>query len=1411
MTEPTEAPSPVHSDAIAIVGMAGQFAGARDVAELWTALREGRELITHYDRDDLLARGVSDSEVDHDDYVAARGAIADPLGFDASFFGYSAREAELMDPQQRLLLETAWHVVEDAGLRLPSDRGRVGVFAATAPPTYITVHRPPVDVDPLEVQLGNDPDFAAARVAYKLGIDGPSIGVATACSSGLTAVHLACQSLINGDSDVALAVAASVRFPADRGLVRVPGSILAADGHCRAFAADADGTVEADGAAGVALRRLDEAIADGDRIHAVILGSAIGSDGADRAGFTAPGVAGQQRVLESALVFADVTPDEVAYVEAHGTGTPLGDPIETQALAAVYGASGRTVSLRIGSLKSNVGHLNHVAGIAGLIKVALSLHHGELPPSLHLDGGLNPALDLAGGRISVQSRRETWPGGYRRRVAAVSSFGMGGSGAHAVLTSAHVTPQRGDLAQSDIAFPVSAKSPEALSELGVNLAQWLGAHPEVPLADVAHTLRHGRTPLPYRAVVNATDGAGLITRLRALEVPAQPVSTGSASVLLFPGQGSEHPGMAAAAYASDPVFARHIDDALDALPAAEAARLQTYLLDPDDPGHGTALAQPALVAVQYAHARAWEDAGLEVAGMIGHSVGEITAATLAGVFTLGDAMRLAAARGRLVARSGAGIMLAVRSSPDSMARLLQGIDGWDLAAHNSSDECVIAGPIDLLTEVNDRLLGQGVATVPLQVEHAFHSRLLDPVLSEFTDVVRDAAPRASKRPYLSCVTGGWITGDQSASVQHWVSHLRGTVRFWDALRTAIGDDLEVYVALGPGRSAATHVRRAGARVIVGGTDAAPDGVARAWLGGASVIWPGASASFVSLPGYPFQHRSYQLGRVSEEPRADVHTRMPTDRWFYAETFRPTPPALVDTDAVTARRAWHVEGTGPIAEALSRLMVRHDTQVDQSDGSDPDLTVLVAETEESPNAVGIAKLLEPLWSVDGLGATEVLIVTSAAPRTLEAGVPRASALGAAAASAARVLGQENPHLRITSIDVRSDEDPDAVAAALIAAVSAGRRGEYQLVAGRLWARHLEPVEGTGPSAIRRGGTYLVIGGSGTIGSALATWLSSTFDAKVAVIGRRPSEHVGSQSAGVTMPGYGQIAYVAGDVSDGASLRAAWAAVESQLGPVNGVIHAAGESDRSAFSLVGEQVPDANDPHLRVKGVGADHLAELLQARPLDFVVGLSSLSVVLGGLGFGAYSAANAYLEARFAELAHAPTDTTWATLRLDSWQSTSDATGSSFQTGTSPTITPDDAPALFERAFRLLSLGTVTISVTPLEERIDASRHPTAAAPPAESARHPRPHLSTPYRPAADELEEAIIGLLEELLHIDGVGGDDDFFELGGHSLLAMTLASRLAETLGLDVNLRTVFDAPTAALLASVLEEMDERLEASS
>ncbi|GHE06683.1 polyketide synthase [Streptomyces alanosinicus] len=1468
--------------------MSGRFPGAQSIDELWRALREGRELISFFDRRELLDLGVPAADVDDLGYVAARGALDAPLAFDASFFGYSAREAELMDPQQRLILETAWHVAEDAGCRLADIDGRVGVFAAAAPPTYLSVFQQPKEAGGLEIQLGNDTDFAASRVSYKLDLNGPSVSVATACSSGLAVVHLACQSLLSGDSDVALAVAASVRFPADRGLLRGADSILSPDGHCRAFGADADGTVEADGAVGVLLKRLEDAVDDRDHIYAVIRGSAMGNDGAHRVGFTAPGARGQQSVLAEALRFADVRPEDVGYVEAHGTGTPLGDPIEMRAMAGVYGTAERTEPCRVGSLKSNLGHLNHASGMAGLVKAVLCLRHREFVPTLHTDR-VNPELDLADGRLRIQREREPWPEAAVPRTAAVSSFGMGGTNVHMIVSEAPAVPASasGSRPAQAVILPLSARSGPALEEARARLAAWLRAHGDTAsLADVAHTLQTGRTAFPHRAAVvcRTKDEA-----IAALDRPAEPVlRPGSMNrdrvvAFLFPGQGAQRPGMARALYRSAPVFRAVLDECLEYArrePGLES--LRALLLDEDVPMDAelrrTALAQPALFAVEYAMARQWMAHGVLPGAMLGHSVGEFVAACVAGVFSAEDAMRLVARRGRLVQSVEPGGMSAVRLPEEEVSAALGELRGWEFSAYNAVDQCVISAPFGVLESAEEALRAHGAVTTRLKVSHAFHSRSVEPVLEQFAREVERTARHQPRYAYLTNVTGNWITPEEATSVDHWVRHLREPVRFGPALSTVKEALDPVFLHLGPGTSVGDLARGAGADQVVFGLgrgereDTRQASLAALWTAGARIDWPslaGPDSRRVSLPGYPFQRQVFALplrGSAPAAPPAADSERLPVHRWFYAETWAPSVELPLPSDRLAGQlpERWAVVGGGQVADALAELgrswgkRVTALGSVAGPDGealasAEPELVLTVVENDGAdgesrlhgadgatrapgPELSGVRDVMtivRLLAEGEQRSAARVLaLAVSDEAQGESAAGPPGPPNGAALVAAARVLDQENPGVTVSALPVaRYGAPASQVAVRALRRLVDGRDDDAVLVGERRLRRLIEPLElpadALPPTRLKRRGVYVITGGLGRIGLRMASYLARHHEARLVLVGRRTvplRSEWPSVLADPSHPCHGlvgeftrwekegaHVTPVSADVTSMDSLARAWDEAESAYGRVDGVVHAAGLSDADAFPLARDTDGELAARHRKVKSEGALHLAALAADRRPDFVLALSSLSTVLGGLGFSAYAAASAAMESVCAS-ASGDLPVEWCAVRLDGWED-KEGGGAVFRRRVADVIRDDDADELFDVLFRLLPLGVVMVSTTDLPARLAGRKVAMAAdederqgkedQAPAESFRYPRPALSTPYREPGDEFEGFLVGVFSELLRTEGIGVDDDFFELGGHSLLAMSMVDRLRTELGLDIGLRVLFEAPTAAQLAQSVEAL--------
>ncbi|WP_186014296.1 non-ribosomal peptide synthetase/type I polyketide synthase [Burkholderia gladioli] len=925
---------------IAIVGMAGRFPGAQDIDIFWEQLRDGVESIRRYDAAELAAAGVDPALLADPAFVPVGAFLPDIDRFDAGFFGFTPREAELTDPQQRLFLETAWAALEHAGCDPSRYAGPIGVYGGLAFNGYFfhQLSRSPGTLrnsTPMQLTLGNGGDFLASRVAYHLGLRGPAVTVQTACSTSLVAIHLACQSLLAGECEMALAGGVSIDVLRVPGYRHAEGDIRSRDGHCRAFDAQASGTVPGSGLGVVVLKPLERARADGDTIHAVIRGSAINNDGANKVGFTAPSAEGQAGVLAEALGAAGVAADSVSYVETHGTATTLGDPIEFDALRRVYGQPRANGSVcAIGSVKTNLGHLDAAAGVAGLIKTALALRHRQIPASLHFSAP-NPHLEIAGSALAVAARTAPWPTpeGVPRR-AGVSSFGIGGTNAHLVLEEAPPQPVEPARHARHLIL-LSARGGEALEAATAGLREHLrarlAAHPDADhgayLADLAYTTQVGRMRFGQRRAVVAAD---LDEALRALDGPAPADAApeardedGSRVMFLFPGQGAQHPDMGRALYERGGVFREQIDhcaavlepmlglDLRDALyPAAgadpEAARARL---------ERTGLTQPALFAVEYALARQWQAWGIEPAGMLGHSVGEYVAACLAGVFALDDALRIVATRGALIERlAGVGGMLAVHAGEAELRPLL-GEDLW-LAAVNGPAACSVSGTPAALAALAARLDGLSIGHQPLATSHAFHSGLLDPVLGPFRRAFDSVALRAPSLPWVSNLSGDWVTARQATDPAYWVEHLRATVRFADGLDTLAAGGPCVLLEVGPGRMLGGLARaHFGPRGLPAAFASLPhrrssssaeqslrEALGGLWRHGVEIDWQryygGERRQRIALPTYPFQRQRYWVeAETAREPLEETpaaaargarrHAGRQADpgRWFFAPSWR----------------------------------------------------------------------------------------------------------------------------------------------------------------------------------------------------------------------------------------------------------------------------------------------------------------------------------------------------------------------------------------------------------------------------------------------------------------------------------------------------------------------------------------------
>jgi phthiocerol/phenolphthiocerol synthesis type-I polyketide synthase E len=877
-------------NAIAVVGMAGRFPGADSVSTFWDNLRRGEESIVTLSEDDLLAAGIGEKVLANHAYVR-RAALLDGIEeFDAGFFGFTPQAARTMDPQHRLFLQCVWHALEDAGYDPADIDGSVGVYGTSTTSGYLLhnlmSHRDPnviigqgVTFEMVNLSLQNDKDYLATRVAHQFNLRGPALSVQTACSSSLVAVHLACQSILNGECDMALAGGASLRIPHRVGYWHEPGSMVSATGHCRPFDVRSDGTIFGSGVAVVVLKSLEAAVDDGDRIHAVIRGSALNNDGSMKMTYAAPNAAGQADVIAEAHAVAEVDASTVSYVETHGTGTPLGDPIEIEGLRQAFGAStaSRPGPCFIGSVKSNIGHLESAAGMAGLIKAIVCLKHRAIPATLHYTSP-NPELHLDRGPFVVRSEYGPWEWDGIRR-AGVSSFGVGGTNAHVVLEEAPAVSAPVTQSGPQVLL-LSARTAEALQQSCSALAAEMSRPDEVNLPDVAYSLtRRRKENIRMAAVVNdrqdaaAVLGASEHDNVFVGESVPNTESNRERVVFLFPGQGAQHVGMARGLYESEPVFAEHFDQCAAAFGAELSIDLRAEIFD------GTARnlertdrTQPALFTVEYALAKLIETYGVRPAALAGHSIGEYVAATIAGVFDLATAVKSVSMRARLMHAAPRGVMVAVALSPDAIAEYLSA--DVDLATVNDPGGCVVAGSEENIRAFTDRLGEAGIVARRVRTSHAFHSRLMDSMIPEFQGFLSRLTLRAPQIPLLSNVTGTWMSATEATNAATWARQVRATVRFADELDALLADPQRVLVEIGPGGTLTASAMRhpgwsTGHRAVRlmrhhaqnrSDRDAFLLALGQLWSAGIEVDWTPLRGDhrpqLVSLPGYPFERQRH---------------------------------------------------------------------------------------------------------------------------------------------------------------------------------------------------------------------------------------------------------------------------------------------------------------------------------------------------------------------------------------------------------------------------------------------------------------------------------------------------------------------------------------------------------------------------
>jgi amino acid adenylation domain-containing protein len=900
-SQPKEERKKQKTEGIAVIGMAGRFPGAKNVEEFWQNLCNGVASSTFFSEAEL------DPSIDPDlrnnpNYVKAKGIIEDADKFDAAFFGINPREAEMMDPQQRVFLEVVWEALETAGCDPDRYDGSIGLYAGSSYNTYfnnnICGRREIIDrLGDFQTMLANDKDFLTTRAAYKLNFTGPSVNINTACSTSLVAIAYAFQGLIEGQCDLALAGGITITAPLHSGYLYQEGAMLSPDGYCRPFDANAQGTLFNNGAGVVVLKRLEDAIRDGDRIEAVIRGVGLNNDGSGKVSFTAPSVDGQAGAIATAQATAGFDPETITFIESHGTATPLGDPIEVAALTQVFRQQTEAKGFcAIGSVKSNVGHLVAAAGVTGLIKTVLALKHKQIPPTLHFQRP-NPALDLENSPFYVNSDLIPWETDNLPRRAGVSSFGVGGTNAHVVLEE-FVAPQTRESPEDKkpVLLLLSAKTATALDAATANLKQYLVQHPEVNLADVAYNLQTGRKAFKHRRSVvcrDRDDAIQALTSLTPLQVTTRLARTQQPEIIfMFPGQGSQYVNMGLNLYESEPLFRETIDRCASILEPHLGFDLRTFLYpQPGDEETAAAalretrITQPAIFTIEYALAQLWLSWGIQPSGAIGHSIGEFTAACLAGVFSLEAGLMLIATRGRLMQDLPSGAMLSVRCGAERVEPRLTG--QLALAAINGPSLCVVSGPDEEVKRLQQELEAEEIVCKYLHTSHAFHSPMMDPIVEPFADCCRRVEFSPPTFPFLSTVTAQWITPEEATDPQYWANHLRATVKFANGVKALWEEDpTRVLLEVGPRTTTATLARQQ-AQDVKKQTAIASLGksaenqeewmallaaIGQLWLTGISLDWQQFQGDrlcdCLALPTYPFERQRFWIdppNRVAPQP------------------------------------------------------------------------------------------------------------------------------------------------------------------------------------------------------------------------------------------------------------------------------------------------------------------------------------------------------------------------------------------------------------------------------------------------------------------------------------------------------------------------------------------------------------------
>lgn len=1438
---------------IAIVGFAGRFHDSKNVREFWNNLADGKELLHRFNEEELIERGVDKGTLNHPDYVPVESMVDKAESFDYAFFGYTKDEANAMDPQTRMMHQLVWTALEDAGYNSDTYTGKVGAFLAASENMNWLAHTATLNSDminPFFLSQLRNKDFISSLISYSLNLKGPSYHTSTACSSSLVSTHIACRSLLLRECSVALAGGVSLVTHAHTGYLYEEGMIVAKDGHCRTFDEESSGCIKGNGGGVVVLKRMEDAIRDKDHIYAVIRGTATNNDGREKAGYTAPSVDGQANCIKLAQKFGDVPHDSISYIEAHGTATRLGDPIEISALNKAFN-NDTEHTCAIGSLKSNAGHLDVAAGVAGLMKTSLALKNKKIPASLHFENP-NPLIDFDGGPFKVNTELIDWKRTDKNVPlrAGVSSFGIGGTNAHVVVEEFQ-SEKTSTSKKAFQLYPMSAKSESALENYRTEFADFL-QNTDDNIADVAYTLATGRKGFACRSFLLSDTTNGTLSE-QSDEIS---IAKNNASVVfMFPGQGNQYIEMLKDVYEEETMIKEIIDNGFETLEALTGENYKEIIgyteTSNRDLINNTKYTQPILFLVEYALAKYLMHIGVQPSKMIGHSLGEYAAACVAGVFSFEDGLKILVKRAELMSNLEEGTMLALGVSAEEIQSLLT--EGIDVAAINTKSTCVVSGDDNHINIFKEILEDREIPFSVLKTSHAFHSYMMDDMLADFESELQKINLQAPSIPFISNLTGKEITAAEATSANYWSNHLRQTVKFSEGLAAIEVTNETVFVEVGPGKSMRSFCKQnelTRESTTVGlvrhikeqqkDTFALTNAIGQLWANGVQIDWEryyeNETRCKVSVPTYQFDYYALDF---TVDPFSDMFsgiisekTIQPYEDWFYHKSWKKSVLAKeTEFDAKDGILLFSEKNS--LSSVFKNNFIGEDQNVfevfrGKRFENFEKLQFGILQEEEADylqlfNTLAVEKIacghIVYNWNFQGTTQEEITEAFIPLLSTCKAlinyktdikkkltiitnfgndviGNEQQNILATTVATIGQILAQESEHIVTQIIDIDVEKTHPDNLNVICDELNYNTSNNVAYRNNKRWVdfyENLQVVEKP-DTTIEAEKVYLITGGLGFLGRTLAAHLTQKFNAKVVLTGRQelPKEEAWdtySEEDSATARKINtlkelrkddaSVYYYPLDLTNAEMVAETVALVESNVGPISGVIHAAGNIDNQTYKFI-ENIDLASvqaqfDPKIQ----GTINIAKAFESKSLDFVWISSSLASILGGLSYGAYATANRFIDAFVQD------QTNWLAVNLD---------------GLGKGAMED---------YQIVELFEQTLNYKYLKQCIVSMKNPNAVLAaqnkPKEDETSTSEVVATKrkanYQAPTTETEKSLAKIWENFFGYDQISIAENFFELGGDSLKAMTIIKRIQKHYNVEISLLDFFSKPSIQELSGEID----------